>query len=94
MSVLPTTSHICAKEGRKDEHVLKKLARIATSLDIWHAHLPFASPTGPEKVNHTPRYRTASVGSTKVIGWVRKTPSLSKATKVSGAGESIAGEVT
>ena len=74
--------------------MLKKLARKATSLDIWHAHLPFASPTGPEKENPTPRYRAASVGSTEAVGWVRKTPSLSKATKVSGAGESIAGEVT
>ena len=67
MRVPSMTSHICAKEGRREEHLPKKERTVAPSFCICTAHRPSGSDVGPVKENHTPKYRTASVGGTVVI---------------------------
>ena len=78
------TSHICVKEGCREEHLAKKERTVVSSLRICAAHRPSGSPSGPVKENHTPRYLTASVGGAVVVVCSLRTPSLSSATKVSG----------
>ena len=70
------TSHICAKEGLREEHLAKQERTVASSFCISVAQRPSGSPSAPEKENHTPRYLylTASVGGTVVIVCSRKTP--------------------
>ena len=70
------TSHICAKEGLREEHLAKKERTVASSFCICGAQRPSGSPSAPEKENHTPRYLylTTSVGGTVVIVCSRKTP--------------------
>ena len=92
MRVPSMTSHICENEGRREEHLAKKERTVPSSLRICAAHRPSGSPSGPEKENHTPRYRTASVGGTVDIVCSRRTPSLSRATKVIGWTTRTAGE--
>ena len=70
------TSHICAKEGLKEEHLAKKERTVASSFCICVVQRPSGSPSAPEKENHTPRYLylAASVGGTVVIVCSRKIP--------------------
>ena len=84
MSPPSITSHICTKEGRREEHLPKKERTVASSFCICTAHRPLGSDAGPVNENHTPRYRTASVGGTVVIVCSRNTPSASRATNVIG----------
>ena len=84
MRVPSITSHICEKEGRREEHLAKKERTVISNLRICVAHRPSGSPSGPVKENHTPRYRTASAGGTVDMVCSRRTPSLSSATKVIG----------
>ena len=87
------TSHICEKEGLKEEHLAEKERTVVSSLRICAAHRPSGSPSGPVKENHTPRYLTASVGGTVGIVCSPRTPSLSSATSVIGWTTRTAGEV-
>ena len=92
IKVPSTTSHICANDGLREEHLSKKERTVPSNLRICTAHRPRGSSGGPVKENHTPRYRTASVGDTVVMVCSLSTPSASRATNVMGWTAPAAGE--